>query len=89
MSPSGCPHLKDTRSAFLASFLSPLLSVKKDPGTQSFGKIPESHVGKRRSREGVRVSRESNLIPLFILLEFRLALSGAGSSGHTPAEGGG
>lgn len=48
-------------------------------------KIPESHVGKGRIKEGaVRGGRESNLIPLFVLLEIILPLSGAGSKVVTP-----
>lgn len=87
-SPSGSPHLKDTYSAFLR--LPPLLPLsfawcengpRDSELWQRFQKVTWA---RGEAGRGVRGGRKSNLIPLFILLEFRSALSGAGSKVVVP-----
>lgn len=79
-SASGSPHLRDTSSASLPPSS---LRARCENGPRDSEQRLQNHVGKR-DKEGGRRPRESNLIPLFMRQEFRLALSGAGPKVVTP-----
>lgn len=87
--PPGSPRLKDTRSAssrFLSSFLSPLLGVKMDPGTQSFGKDSRESrgEGENQGESGGEGRPREQPDPLIRAAGVQIAFVWSGiKSGHT------